>query len=109
MLEESKEMHSLASTKKGKRTFEKQLHNSEQIYKDTSLMLQDSRDEANSAAKALLAEMHQAQDLIKKINTEASNLQKDLSHGSTSVSSSTSKETSKEDAEDDEEDSDDDS
>merc|ERR1719440_1128158 len=94
MLEESREMHSLASTKKGKRTFEKQLHNSEQIYKDTSLMLQDSRDEANSAAHALLAEMHQAQDLIKKINSEAGNLQKDLTN-SISSGNTVSKEAEK--------------
>ena len=95
MLEESKQMHQLASTKKGKRTFERQLHDSEQIYKDTTSMLQDSREEANSAAKALLDEMQKAQALIKKINVEAANLQKDLTHGSNSVDRSAAKEASK--------------
>merc|ERR1719265_2241702 len=89
-----------SSTKIGRKTFEKQLHDSEDIYKDTTNMLQASRDEASSAAKALVAEMNQAQSLIKKISAEASSLQKDLLHNTESASKVAS---SKDDDSDDEE------
>merc|ERR1719395_218758 len=61
MLQESKQMHQLASTRKGKKTFEQQLKNSEQNYQNTVSMLQDSENEARASAQALLDEMRTAQ------------------------------------------------
>lgn len=100
MLAESKQMHSLASTRKGKKTFEKQLRDSEQNYKNTVSMLQDSKNEAQNAAKALLDEMQTAQTLIKKINDEARNMQDDLSSGKLQAKKADKAEDSEEDDED---------
>eukprot|EP00746_Dinoflagellata_sp_MGD_P160553 gnl/MRDRNA2_/MRDRNA2_87376_c0_seq1.p1 gnl/MRDRNA2_/MRDRNA2_87376_c0~~gnl/MRDRNA2_/MRDRNA2_87376_c0_seq1.p1 ORF type:complete len:228 (+),score=76.48 gnl/MRDRNA2_/MRDRNA2_87376_c0_seq1:95-778(+) len=82
MLEEGRQMHSAASTRRGKATFEQQVKNSEQIFKDTTNMLSASREEAASASKALLSEMAQSKKLIQKIQSEARALQKDLDHDS---------------------------
>jgi len=111
MLEESRQMHSLASTKKGKMTFDRQVKNSERIFQDTTNMLKDSRDEATAASQALLIEMSQAKRLIQKIQYEAKALQKDLdptnavnnARHSASAKSKKSEDDDEEEADDDDE------
>merc|ERR1719171_278098 len=80
MLGEGKQMLQLATTKKGKRTFERQVENSEQIYKDTSGLLAASRSEAQSAAQSLIREMQQARALEGDIIAEARAQLRELSH-----------------------------
>jgi len=105
MLDEGRQMHSLASTKKGKSTFDKQVKNSEEIFQDTTNMLVASKEEASSASKALLSEMAQSKKLIQKIQSEALALQKDLHHNSVSTMPAKSKKA--EDDDDDEAEDDD--
>lgn len=87
MLDEGKQMLQLATTKKGKRTFGRQVQNSEQIYKDTSGLLADSRNEAKSAAQNLIKEMEDAREIESDIISEARGQLRDLAHGQEEQSS----------------------
>lgn len=71
MLEEGKHMLSLATTKKGRRTFEAQVQSSEQIVKDTAGLLAEGRKEALAAAQGLIKEMADAQQIGTSIINEA--------------------------------------
>lgn len=72
MLLESKKMQHVATTKKGKSTYEAQVKKSEEIYKNTFDLYMQSREEAKTAAKELAAEMQKAKDVENEIISEAS-------------------------------------
>lgn len=107
MLEEGRHMLSLATTKKGKRTFEHQVQSSEQIYKDTASLLADSKAEALSAATSLIKEMDKARELGTDIITEAHDQLKFLDDGSGSAAKSHGKQQKAQQADDDSQDADD--
>lgn len=77
MLRESRKMAQVATTKKGKRTYEKQVTDSQKIYKDTFDLYLQSRSEAQTAATDLAAEMQKAKEVEDEIIAEAN---KQLKH-----------------------------
>lgn len=107
MLEEGRHMLQLATTKKGKHTFEHQVQSSEQIYKDTASLLAESRKEAMAAAQSLEKEMEKAREVGTDIITEARDQLKDLGAGAGAATSAHSKEQKAQQADDDSQDADD--
>lgn len=71
MIKESRKMHRVASTKKGKSTYLKQAKDTEEIYRNTYELYTSSRAEASGAAKELESEMKQAQIVEDQIIEEA--------------------------------------
>jgi len=71
MLQESKRMHSVASTEKAQATYLKQVKDTQQIYKNTFVLYEQSREEASDAARKLSSEMNAAKEVEESILGEA--------------------------------------
>lgn len=109
MLQEGQHMFKLATTKKGKHTFERQVQSSEQIVKDTAGLLADGRKEALAAAQGLIKEMEDAQELGSSIITEAKGQLNYLEDGASTARAPAQKAQQADDDSQDADDQDDDS